>query len=275
MPGLADLLAPEPAALPVLMYHSVSEVAGGPMRPLAVPAARLAEQLMALRSEGYRLTGLSEALRVRADDPHAPVVAVTFDDGFRDFLTDGLPVLASVGASATLYVAVAHVGKRAAWMGEHARQFGPMLTWEEIGEVAAAGIEIGNHSLVHTPMDVMPARALEFQVRASRELLRQHTQLPIQSFAYPHGYNSRRVRAAVARSGHQTACEVGHGLYHPDGRALDIPRLQVTSDHSGPDLVELVRTGGPRLLPMVKDAAQPGWRAVRRVAGDVFGWHLT
>jgi hypothetical protein len=55
---------------------------------------------------------------------------------------------------------------------------------------------------------------------------------------------------------------------------LAIPRLQVTADHDGAGVVELVRTGGPRLIPVVKQAAQPGWRAVRRVA-NIFGVHLT
>jgi hypothetical protein len=43
-------------ATPVLMYHSVSRVARGPLRSLAVPASLLREQLVALTSSGYRST---------------------------------------------------------------------------------------------------------------------------------------------------------------------------------------------------------------------------
>jgi hypothetical protein len=42
--------------------------------------------------------------------------------------------------------------------------------------------------------------------------------------------------------------------------------LQPTPDHTGADLVALVSTGGPQLMPRLKQLAQPGWRAVRRVA---------
>jgi hypothetical protein len=38
----------EPTTLPVLMYHSISRLDGGRLRPLAVPPDRLAEQLAAL-----------------------------------------------------------------------------------------------------------------------------------------------------------------------------------------------------------------------------------
>jgi peptidoglycan/xylan/chitin deacetylase (PgdA/CDA1 family) len=244
------------------------------MRPLAVPAVTLTNQLTTLRDAGFELLGMTEALARRAAEPEAPVVAVTFDDGFRDFLTAGLGVLTAVGARATLYVAVGHVGRPAVWLGRHAADFAPLLTWDEVREVATAGVEIGNHGLVHTPLDVLPERVIEVQVKASRERLRQHTQAAVPSFAYPHGYNSFQVRDIVARTGHETACEVGHRLATVESPPLAIPRLQVTQDHTGEALLQLVRTGGPQLIPRVKEFAQPAWRTVRKAARRV-GVRLT
>jgi peptidoglycan/xylan/chitin deacetylase (PgdA/CDA1 family) len=278
--------------LPVLMYHSISDVARGPAADMAVPGPLLAEQLAALAGAGYRLMGLTDALtavRRRAD---ARVVALTFDDGFRDFLTEALPVLAAASANATLYQAVGHTGREASWMGPAAGDFSRLLTWSELRTVAAAGVEIGSHGMVHHPLDVLPRRQVEVEVRTSREMLRQKLQVPVASFAYPHGYHSGAVRAAVARCGHVSACEVGRRLYHPpagpprgparasDTRrartvALAIPRLHVTRRHSGEDVVRLVRDGGSRLEPLVKHIAGPGWRVVRRFARDTLGVRLT
>ncbi|MDQ7908235.1 polysaccharide deacetylase family protein [Phytohabitans sp. ZYX-F-186] len=260
--------------LPVLMYHSVSAAQDGPLRSLAVPPERLREQLAALGDAGYALLGLTDALARVGTDPATPVVAVTFDDGYRNLLTHGVDVLRDLGAGATLYMSAGHAGKPAGWMAGGDR-FGPLLTWSELRDVAAAGVEIGNHSLVHHPLDVLPAPVLEREVRDSADLLRQRTQLPVRSFAYPHGYNDARVRAAVARHGHVTACEVGRRICRPGrDRALSMPRLQPTPDHSGADLLRLVRTGGGRLEPALKRAAQPGWRVVRRV-GRRLGRNLT
>jgi peptidoglycan/xylan/chitin deacetylase (PgdA/CDA1 family) len=244
------------------------------VRPLAVPPARLTEQLTALADAGYTLLGITEALARRAADPAAPVVAVTFDDGFRDFLTNGVSCLARAGARATLYVAAGHVGRPATWLGGHAPDFAPLLTWDEVREVAAAGIEIGSHGLVHTPLDVLPERAVEVQVRAARDRLRQHTQAEVDSFAYPHGYHNGLVRAVVARLGHTSACAAGRQLAPPHAAPLALPRLPVTPDLSGADVVELVRTGGPRFIPRLTELAQPGWRLVRRIAHGVFGVRL-
>ena len=259
--------------MPALMYHSVSAV-GGPMRDLAVPPGLLAEQLGALSDAGYRLVGLSEALDLLDAGSSDRLLAVTFDDGYRDFLTAGVPALRAAGARATLYASVGHLGGDARWLGRWAPDFGPMLTWSELAEVADAGVEIGNHGLIHHPLDVLPSAELRREVVRSHDELEQRLQRKVRSFAYPHGYHSRRVRGVVATSGHDNATEVGRRLHTPRERRFAVPRLQPTPGHSGADLVAMVTAGGPGLVPRLKRAAQPGWRMVRRIARGC-GWNLT
>lgn len=263
------------APLPVLMYHSVSSVTDAKLRALAVPPALLREQLTALRDAGYRLVGQSEALDLRAAGDTGPVVAVTFDDGYADFRAAALPVLASLDASATLYVAVGHLGGPAVWLGERAGVFGDLMDWRQLDEVATSGIEIGNHSLVHHPLDVLPPADLEREIRDSRDRLADRYQRPIRSFCYPHGYHNHRVRRLVARYGHDNACEVGRRLCRPADGPLAVPRLQPTPDHSGQDVLRLVRAGEGRLVPTAKRLAQPAWRVTRLTAARVFDRTLT
>jgi peptidoglycan/xylan/chitin deacetylase (PgdA/CDA1 family) len=260
-------------AMPALMYHSVSAV-GGPMRDLAVPPDRLAEQLAALTDAGYRLVGLSEALDLLDAGSTDRLLAVTFDDGYRDFLTAGVPALRAAGARATLYAAVGHLGGQARWLGRWAPDFGPMLTWAELAEVAQAGVEIGNHGLIHHPLDVLPSAQLRREVVRSRDELEQRLRFKVRSFAYPHGYHGRRVRGVVASTGHDNATEVGRRVHTPRERRFAVPRFQPTPDHSGADLVALVGASRTGLVPRLKQVAQPGWRMVRRVARGC-GWNLT
>jgi peptidoglycan/xylan/chitin deacetylase (PgdA/CDA1 family) len=249
--------------LPVLMYHSVSAVAG-PLSDLAVPRSRLTEQLSALTDAGYRLVGLSEALD--REESSEKLLGVTFDDGYRDFLTAGVPVLTGLGAGATLYASVGHLGLPAGWLGRWAPDFGRLLTWDELAEVADAGVEIGNHSLLHHPLDVLSAAQLREETVRSKDELEQRLQRRVRSFAYPHGYNGAKVRAAVLAAGHDNATEVGRRLHGPGERRFAVPRLQPTPSMTGADLVTLVAGGGSPLIPRLKQLAQPGWRAVRRAA---------
>ncbi|WP_082772121.1 polysaccharide deacetylase family protein [Actinoplanes sp. TFC3] len=251
--------------LPALMYHSVSAVAG-PMRDLAVPPARLKEHLSALTAAGYRLVGLTEALDLLDEGCTGKLVAVTFDDGYRNFLTAGVPVLADAGATATLYASVGHLGEHADWLGRWAPDFGKLLTWDELAEVAGAGVEIANHSLIHHPLDVIPAAQLRAETVLSKDELEQRLSRRVRGFAYPHGYNGAKVRAAVLAAGHDNATEVGRRLHTPGERRFAIPRLQPTPDVTGAELVELVAGGGSPLIPKLKQLAQPGWRLARRAA---------
>jgi peptidoglycan/xylan/chitin deacetylase (PgdA/CDA1 family) len=261
--------------LPVLMYHSVSEVAEGPMREFGVPPHLLREQLAALSGAGYRLVGLSEALDLREGGSTEPLVALTFDDGYVDFLEHGVGVLAEAGAGATLYMSVGHMGGPAGWLGAHAAALGPIMTWSQLAEVATTGIEIGNHGMFHHPLDVLPGAQLEQEIRDSHDRLADALGRPVASFAYPHGYNSAAVRSVVAQHGHTNACEVGRRTHRTGTDRFAVSRLQPTPDHSGADLLELVRGGGPQLVPQLKRAAQPGWRVTRRVALRVFHTTLT
>lgn len=251
--------------MPALMYHSVSRV-DGPMSDLAVPPDLLTEQLTALRDAGWRLVGLTEGLDLLAMGSTERLLAVTFDDGYRDFLTAGVPVLRDLGAGSTLYVSVGHLGGHAAWLGRWAPDFGPMLTWPEAAEVAAAGVEIGNHSMIHHPLDVRPAAQLRREIGDAKDELEQRLQVKVRSFAYPHGYNSRKVRDVVAATGHDNATEVGRRLHTPGDKILAVPRLQPTPRHSGADLVALAAGAGSGLLPTIKRIAQPGWRIARKAA---------
>lgn len=249
--------------LPVLMYHSVSAAGGA----LAVPPKLLADQLSALRDAGYELTGLTEALDRLAAGSTDRLLAVTFDDGYRNFLTAGLPVLQETKTRATLYASTGHLGAHADWLGPAAADFGRMLTWDELAEVAQSGIvEIGNHSMVHHPLDVLPRSQLRREIRRSHEDLQQRLQVTMRSFAYPHGYHNRRVRDLVVATGYDSATEVGRRLHTPKRSRYAVPRLQPTPDHTGADLVALVSTGEPGLVPAAKRLAQPGWRLARRAA---------
>jgi peptidoglycan/xylan/chitin deacetylase (PgdA/CDA1 family) len=257
------------------MYHSVSAVADGPLRDLAVPPDALREQLTSLADAGYALTGLTEAIRRKQESPAARVVGLTFDDGYLDFLDAGLEVLQATGAGATLYISVGHMGPGAPELMT-SPVLGPLLSWDQTREVAKAGVEIGNHSLIHQPMDVLPHKVVDSEVRISKDRLEQELGSPVVSFAYPHGYNSRRVRNAVAAAGHHNACEVGRRLYDDvTADSYAIPRLQITPDHSGEDVLRIVRTGEPGLAPTIKRLAQPAWRVARWTALNVAGKRLT
>lgn len=92
----------------VFMYHSVHPAADRSFGPweYAVTPSEFERQLSRI-TDAYDVTPLDELVAAcRAGDPPTePTAAITFDDGFRDNLTEALPVLERYGVPATVFVA--------------------------------------------------------------------------------------------------------------------------------------------------------------------------
>ena len=96
----------------VLCYHRVLpddeiETVKNPNSNLIVPTSRFSEQ-MAFLSENYEVVSMDELVSYLESEPYGVlkkfVVAVTFDDGYKDNLTHALPVLEKYNIPATIYI---------------------------------------------------------------------------------------------------------------------------------------------------------------------------
>lgn len=258
-PAVADTRAARPDVLPVLMYHSIGNSVSADFRTWEVPPGAFAEQLGALVENGYTLTGLSDALA----NPRERQIAVTFDDGFTDFVTRALPVLRELGAGATLYVPTAHVGRRADWLTDYAERDLPLLDWPELAALAEEGIEIGSHGHRHLELDVLPPALAHEDIAESMRVLTERIGRRPRSFCYPFGYHSLRVRAMVMAAGFSSACEVGYRLHRRSRSRFAVSRLIVDRSVDGPGMLRLVTEGQRGLAFTARRRLRVGWRAYR------------
>jgi peptidoglycan/xylan/chitin deacetylase (PgdA/CDA1 family) len=214
-------------AVPVLMYHEVTDEPLSVAR-LAVTPARFAEQLDFLRSGGYQTitaTQLATAIKSAAGVLPARPVVLTFDDGFADFHDVALPLLREHGFTATLYVT-------SGWVADQRRHRRPgappgMLSWEQLRTVAAAGVEIGGHSLSHPQLDQLPPDCLRQELTWSKHELEDRLGVAVTGLAYPFGYSSRLVRATAACIGYEYGCVVGNRLARAGCDPFALPRLTI------------------------------------------------
>lgn len=251
-------------AVPVLMYHRICEEASAAMRRFAVPPRQFAAQLRWLAERGYTGLTVSDFVQ-RARGPSGTLpshpVLLTFDDGFADFGDQAAPLLRAHGLPATLYVVAGRVGATSGWLrGRDAHL--PLHDWDALGRLQEAGTEIGAHGLTHRPLDGLPDDALAQEVGAPRDLLARHLGQAPDSFCYPFGFRTARVRLAVRRAGYQSACAVRYGPCQasPDADYFDIARHIVPCDLPLADFAALVE-GRPRLAPLV-------WNRVRSHLGQ-------
>ncbi|MCZ2825177.1 MULTISPECIES: polysaccharide deacetylase family protein [unclassified Modestobacter] len=216
---------------PVLMYHSISPSSVPDPHRLRVHPDRLDRHLRLLRRFGLRGVGLTELLRAQERGAAGRLVALTFDDGYTDFLHHAAPLLRRHGMGATLYVVAGRMGGTNDW------DSGPQLdvmTAGRVREVAAAGYEVGSHTMTHARLAGAGTGTLAEEVAGSRQVLQDVLQEEVASFCYPYGAFDDAAADAVRAAGYDNACVIGD--YHPGDR-FTLPRCYVSPRDTAAHLV--------------------------------------
>jgi peptidoglycan/xylan/chitin deacetylase (PgdA/CDA1 family) len=216
---------------PVLMYHSVSPSAQPDPHRVRVSPARLDRHLRLLRRLGLQGVSLAELLAARERGAAAGLVGLTFDDGYADFVEHALPVLARHQVTATLYVVAGLLGGRNSW------DDGPrleLLDADGVRAVAAAGHEVGSHTLTHADLRGADPATLAHEVGDSRRVLEDVLQADVPGFCYPWGRFDDAAADAVRAAGYDHACVTGD---HLPGDRFTLPRAYVAPGDRAPHLL--------------------------------------
>ena len=222
--GVARCVRP---AVPILMYHEIAP-AGETGSRLAVSPEAFAGQLAYLHDAGFQTVTAGRLADVLAGAPGGlpdRAMVLTFDDGFEDFHRRALPLLDRYGYTATVFVTsgwVQDAGSDAA-----GRRPARMLSWSQVAEVTAAGMEVGAHSWRHPQLDQLPGTQLREELYACKAQLEDKLGCPVPGLAYPFGYSSARVRQVAREAGHRYGCAVSNVLLNPAADLLALPRLTV------------------------------------------------
>jgi peptidoglycan/xylan/chitin deacetylase (PgdA/CDA1 family) len=224
-----------------------------------------------LRDHRYTPLTVTQLARTIADRaaplPDRPVV-ITFDDGLADFYTGALPALVSHGFVATLYVTTGFVGHTSRWLASLGEGTRPMLTWGQIAEVQASGVECGAHSVSHPQLDLIARASARDEITGGKDQLEQRLGRPVETFAYPNGYYDATVRRLVGEAGYRSACGVKHAMSARTDDCLALARIMVPYT-TGMDLEgfgNLLTGKGLPVAPARRRLGTRGWRLARRAS---------
>jgi peptidoglycan/xylan/chitin deacetylase (PgdA/CDA1 family) len=100
---------------------------------------------------------------------------------------------------------------------------GPVLSWDELRDLRAAGVELGVHSRTHPLLDRLARDELDAEIAGARSDLEAALGGTFSAIAYPNGNHSPAVRAAAADAGMRVGFTTRRGtndLRRPDWLAL-------------------------------------------------------
>ena len=182
----------------ILQYHHVSDSTPA---STSLKVAEFAGHMAYLDSAGFKVLPLSEVLdALRRQQPlPAKTAVITFDDGYRNVLTNAVPILRRYNFPYTIFVASKDIDK-----GHRG-----MLSWPELKQLADEGAIIANHSSHHHHLNRRLPDETQAQWRAritadlqaAEAAILKHTGQSWSYLAYPYGEYNRPLQALVAELG--------------------------------------------------------------------------
>lgn len=216
------------ARVPILMYHHIADPpfdADELRRDLSVSPDAFYQQLRYLKENGYQTISLNDlALHLTRGTPlpQKPIV-ITFDDGYTDAYTHAFRLLKRFDYTGTFFLITEPIDN-------NDPQY---LSWAEVEEMHAAGIEFAPHSYNHPDMTGRGFQFVVFQILAPTEAIEARTGVKCRFFAYPTGRYDQFI-IDVLRSAHFWGAVVTEqGATHTAGDLFTLRRVRI---HGGDDL---------------------------------------
>ena len=164
------------------------------------------------------------------------LVAITFDDGFRDFFTEAFPILENHGYTATMFLPTAFIGDTRRCFRPSTINYQPStrkecLTWTEITELRQAGIQFGSHTVNHPKLVELSWSGIQSELSNSKSDIEQHLGEPVSAFCYPFAFPqtnrsfARAFRDLVVQTGYSCCATTELGRVHPGSDPFRLKRL--------------------------------------------------
>jgi peptidoglycan/xylan/chitin deacetylase (PgdA/CDA1 family) len=219
--------------VPILAYHSVSDNLFGYSHPyyqINTTPEIFRQQMCWLRRAGYQTMDLRDLPRYSAPGDDSKKIILTFDDGYRDFLTEAWPVLQQRGFSATIFLVTDRIQNQAQRI-----EGAEYLTWQEVRELHSQGVCFGSQTASHPDLRSLGPEQIEYELGFSKELIEQQLGAPVGSFSYPFpfpeedGHFVRYLVDVLENQGYQNAVSTVIGRATCERNGFFLPRLPVNS----------------------------------------------
>ncbi len=193
----------------VLTYHAIGECphSGRPHNCVCVSAETFAKQMRFL-ANSRQVVSLEDAVEGRFSG-RRPAVAITFDDGYRNILTNAAPILNQYGFVATVFVPTKWIGQKNFWDADTDCFPLEIADEDDLQKMERLGIAVESHGHAHIDLEradpQIVAEDLQTSVARLREILGRQSRY----LAYPYGRQSPATWASAAEAGfsHAFLCD--------------------------------------------------------------------
>jgi poly-beta-1,6-N-acetyl-D-glucosamine N-deacetylase len=197
----------------------------------SIGAEQFVEHLTLLAQPGVRVVSLPTVLDGPAEGlrPGEVAVAVTVDNAYLSFYQEAWPLLKEAGIPFTLFIATDLIDGGA----------GRYMNWEQVKELADAGVTIGLRGAAHAHLPALSDLELLKDIRHAQSRLETELGITARLFSYPYGEYSNRVINVLESHGFLAAFGQHSGVVSATTPIFALPRFPMTERFADVDRFEL------------------------------------
>jgi peptidoglycan/xylan/chitin deacetylase (PgdA/CDA1 family) len=210
-------IMPHRPRMSVLLYHSISRTNDA----FAVSPEEFERQMQWMK-ERFDVVPLARAFEHAAGKwVSRDSVAITFDDGYRDFATEAVPILKRYGIPATVFILGGEVNRTE--LGNDL----PLLMAADASVLRDPLITIGSHGATHQKLTRLSREVAHAELTESRAALEKTFGMRPNYVAYPKGSVNAVVEEIAKECGYVGAVSVVERGVRPGDDPFALPRIQV------------------------------------------------
>lgn len=216
-----------PKTIPILMYHKIPDSPLQTKHRIFVTKDNFEKHLRFFKESGFSTLHFAELKKfwdLEKDYSHFPKkpLLLTFDDGYKDNLTNAEPLLKQYQMKATLFLLADHSIVENTWDADTGETPHQLMTLPEKKQLDPQVFEIGSHGYHHLHLNQIPVQEAFTEMKKSKEILEVEFKRPITAMAYPFGSINALLPEIARQAGYSFAVNTDNGGLHfaDDPRSL-------------------------------------------------------
>jgi len=206
----------------IVMYHRFGE---DRYPSTSVTVEQLESHIQELQSGTYTVMPLAEMMAAVRQGTPLPerAVAITIDDAYRSLYDVAWPRFKEAGLPITVFVATGSVDRNAP----------DTMTWEELRELHAAGVELGSQTVTHLHMADASDAVNKAELENSARRIAEEIGVKPRFFAFPYGEASAAAKRLAEQAGYETAFGQHSGAVYRGADFMYLPRYPINMAFGG------------------------------------------
>ena len=195
----------------ILAYHSIGGKPQDHRLRIRVREESFREQVDELVRQGYVTMTVSELIENGPMAVAGKAIVLSFDDGYKDNITEAASELKARGMRATFFVTASNINGNSlkTWADGAKRAY---MDWADVASLGRMGFEIGSHMVDHIRLTDLGDEEALYQLAASKREILEKAGIEPKTFSHPYGGADDKIAGLAKRAGYIGGCSLMKGL---------------------------------------------------------------